>query len=230
MRQSTVSVKTKSFMVLLITLFLPMMGCSIERSLKLDARLPLPPAVQQMPLHVGVYYDPEFVDYTKKIELITCGPSGRRDKTGIFYTFPVGAASGDLFDQIIGSMFTTVTKASALSQPLRNTSSVDGMLELRIESFDWGTVCTKDYLSTGKFTASISYIINLYSSEGPLVASMRVEGLGTEKFKVCMVDCEDSLATKQAIKDAMAKFMIEFSEEPEVRKWLSAHKVAGGKP
>jgi hypothetical protein len=222
--------KTKHFMVLLITLFLFMAGCSIERSLKLDARLPLSPAVKQAPLHIGVYYSPEFIDYTKKIELIGCGPSGRRDRYGIFSIFPVGAASRDLFDQITAGMFAFVTRVADPSQPLSDTSSVDGLLELRIESFDWGTMCTKDYLSTGKFTASVCYVINLYSSEGSLVASMRVEGLGIEKPKLCLVDCKDSLAAERAMQDAMARFMIEFSEQPQVREWLLARGAAGGGP
>jgi len=51
--------RTKHFMALFITLILCVAGCSVERSLKLDARLPLPPAVKPAPLHIGVYYGPD---------------------------------------------------------------------------------------------------------------------------------------------------------------------------
>lgn len=222
--------RTKHFMALFITLLLCVTGCSVERSLKLDARLPLPPAVRQVPLHIGVYYSPEFIDYTKKIEFIGCGPSGRRDSYGIFFIFPVGAASRDLFDQVAAGMFAAVTRVADPSQPFRDTSSLDGLLELRIESFDWGTMCTKDYFSTLKFTASVRYVIDLYSSGGSSVASMRVEGLGIEKLKPCLVDCKESLAAERAMRDAMAKFMVEFSEQPQVREWLLARGAAGGSP
>lgn len=222
--------KTKGFMVLLIALNLFAAGCSVERSLKLDARLPLPPAVKQVPLHIGVYYSPEFIDYTKKIEFIGCGPSGRRDSYGIFFIFPVGAASRDLFDQVAAGMFAAVTRVADPSQPFREASSLDGLLELRIESFDWGTMCTKDYFSTLKFTANVRYVIDLYNSGGSSVASMRVEGLGIEKLKPCLVDCKESLAVERAMQDAMAKFMIEFNEQPEVKEWLSTRKAAGGNP
>ncbi|MBP6941810.1 MAG: hypothetical protein KBB65_08560 [Syntrophorhabdaceae bacterium] len=222
--------RTKHFMALFITLILCVAGCSVERSLKLDARLPLPPAVKPAPLHIGVYYGPEFIDYTKKIELIGCGPSGRRDRYGIFFIFPVGAASRDLFDQVAAGMFAAVTRVSDPAKPFRDASSLDGLLELRIESFDWGTACTKDYFSTGKFTASVRYVIDLYDSGGSSVASMSVEGLGIEKPRFCLVDCKDSLAAERAMRDAMAKFMVEFNEQPQVREWLLARGAAGGSP
>jgi hypothetical protein len=214
-------------MSLLTASFLLLTGCSFERNLKLDARLPHLPAVKQMPVHIGLYYSPEFVKYARRIELIGCGPSGRRDRWGIYFVFPVGAASEDLFDQVIASMFSTVTSTSGPSQSSNNVSSVDGFLVPQIESFDWDTVCSKDFLSTGKFTARVTYVINFYSRDGLLVSSMRVEGLGTEKPRLCF-SCKDSLATEQAMQNAMAKFMIEFPKQPEVKQWLSTHVPVPG--
>lgn len=209
--------------VLITALVLLVAGCSIERNLKLDARLPLPPAIQQIPFHMGVYYSPEFIGYTKNFELIACGPNGRRDRTDIFFKFPVGTASRDIFDQIIESMFTTVTRTSS---PISNTSPVDALLEPQIELFDWDMVCSNDYLSTGTIIARIRYVINLYG--GPdrhLVASMRVEGRRAEKPELCFRGCRDSVAAEQAIQDAMARFITEFHEQPEVKRWLSARVV-----
>jgi hypothetical protein len=209
--------------VLITILVLLVAGCSVERNLKLDARLPLPPAIKQIPFHMGVYYSPEFIGYTKNFELIACGPNGRRDRTDIFFKFPVGTASRDIFDQIIESMFITITRTSS---PISNTSPVDALLEPQIELFDWDMVCSKDYLSTGIISARISYVINLYS--GPdlhLVASMRVEGRSAEKPELCFRDCRDSIAAEQAMQDAMARFITEFYEQPEVKRWLSASVV-----
>jgi len=196
-------------------------GCSIERTLKLDARLPIPPAVKQYPLHVGVYYSPEFVEYTKKIELIGCGPNGRRDRFGIFFAFPIGTATRDLFDQIIANMFKAVTRMSIPQDSSGNVQSVDGIFEPRIESFTWDTVCTKDYFSTGQFSTTVSYVIDLYDPEGHLVLSMYVEGRGVEKPKLCFGDsCNVSIGAKLAIQDAMAKFMTDFEEQVEAKRWL----------
>jgi hypothetical protein len=209
--------------VLITILVLLVAGCSVERNLKLDARLPLTPVIKQIPFHMGVYYSPEFIGYTKNIELIACGPNGRRDRTDIFFKFPVGTASRDIFDQIIESMFITITRTSSL---ISNTSPVDALLEPQIELFDWDMVCSKDYLSTGIISARISYVINLYS--GPdrhLVASMRVEGRSAEKPELCFRDCRDSIAAEQAMQDAMARFITEFYEQPEVKRWLSASVV-----
>jgi hypothetical protein len=219
----------KIYCALFITLILLVAGCSYERTLKLDARLPLSPAVKQNPLHIGVYYSPEFVEYTKKIELIGCGPPGRQDHYDIFFTFPLGIASRDLFEQIIASMFTTVTIMPNPPHSSCNTPSVDGVLEPLIISFGWGMSCSQDYLFTGKISANVSYIINLYDPDGHLIVSMYVEGRGIEKPKLCFGDrcnsrfaAESSIAAEQAMQDAMAKFMVEFQEQPEVKQWLSS--------
>jgi hypothetical protein len=212
-----------SYRTLVIAFILIMTGCSLERTVKLDTRLPHPPAVKQMPLHMGVYYSPEFLGYTERKQLIMCGPSGRRDPSGIYFIFPVGTASRDLFDQIIGSMFTEIT---SMTGPLTDTSSVDALLEPQIEFFDWDMVCSKDYLSTGIISAKVSYVIHLYN--GPdrhLVASLHVEGRSSEKPELCFKECRDSLAAEQAMQDAMARFITEFYEQPEVKRWLPASVV-----
>jgi len=220
-------IKSGSHWALLIILVLFVAGCSFEHILKFDTRLPLSPAVEQIPLHIGVYYSPEFVEYTKKAELIGCGPNGRKDRWDIFYIFPVGTTSRDLFDQIVTSMFTTVTRTSKPSQSLNSASSIVGLLEPRIESFDWDTVCSDKYLSNGKFIAKVRYVINLYDSlDGHLVASMHTEGQHTEKPRLCFLDCKDSFGAAEAIQDAMAKFMIDFYEQSEVKRWLLA-RVSG---
>jgi hypothetical protein len=221
---------TKTYCLITTIFILLVAGCSIEHPLKLDARLPLPPAIKQYPLNIGVYYSPEFVEYTKKIELIGCGPYGRRDKSGIFFTFPIGTATRDLFDQSIANMFKIVTRMSIPSLSSGNTSSVDGVFEPRIESFAWDMVCSNNFLSTGKLSTNVSYFINLYDPEGHLVVSMHVEGRSIEKPKLCFGEsCKDSIAAEQAMQDAMAKFMTDFQEQPEVKRWLSTRISVAGK-
>jgi hypothetical protein len=219
---------TKICCALITVIILLVAGCSFERTLKLEARLPPSPTVKQNPLHIGVYYSPEFVEYTKKIELLGCAPSGVLEKTGLIFTFPIGTASRDLFDQSISSMFKTVTRMSNPPHASSNTPSVDGVLEPRINSFGWGTLCSHNLFSTGKLSANVSYFINLYDSEGHLVVSMNVEGRGIEKTIFDLGDlckfgnsCNDSIAAEQAMQDAMAKFMVDFQEQPEVKQWLS---------
>jgi len=206
---------------LLTLLVLFVSGCSY--TLKFDTKLAVSPAIEQIPLHVGVYYSPEFVEYTKKTELIGCGPNGRRDRMGIFFIFPVGTTSRDLFDQIVTSMFATATRTSNHPQPLNSAASIDGLLEPQIELFDWDTVCSDEYFSHGKFIAKVRYVINLYDSpDGHLVASMHTEGQHSLKPRLCFLDCKDSFGAAEAIHDAMAQFIIDFFEQSEVKRWLSA--------
>jgi hypothetical protein len=215
---------------LITVIILLIAGCSVERNVKLDARLPLTPVFRQIPLHIGVYYSPEFIEYTRNIEFISvgCGPNGGRVNSGFYYKFPVGTASTDLFDQIVTSMFTTVTRTSAAPPYLNNTQPVDGILEPLIESFEWYSVCP-NALSTGIHIAQVNYVVNFYNGpDGKLVASLRVSGKGSEKLRFCLGGCKDSIASEQAMQDAMAMFMIDFQERQEVRQWLSSHAVMPG--
>ena len=210
----------KNYMALFTTLFLFIAGCSVERNLKIDARLPLPPAFKQIPIRIGVYYSPELLALTNKSEFV-CRPNERSD---IFFIFPVGAASSDLFDQIITSMFVSVTRLPSPSQSSNRGSSIDGLLELRIESFKWELVCTKGN-DLNHILAKIRYIVNLYDPGGHLISSLRISGSGVEKPKACFRGCKDSYATEQALQDAMANFMLKFCEQPEVKQWISTRSI-----
>jgi hypothetical protein len=125
-------------------------------------------------------------------------------------------------------MFISVTRTSAPSQPLSNISSLDGLLEPRIESFDWDTDFSDP--SFVKFRARVSYVINLYNSpDGSFVTSMHAEGQNTEKaYLVAAGDSKQRLAAEQAMRNAMAKFVIDFQEQPEVKRWRSTHTSVPG--
>lgn len=215
--------KMKNYMALLIALFLFTAGCTVERNLKLDARLSIPPAFKQMPFRIGVYYSPEFLALANKFEFV-CHPNERSD---IFFIFPIGAASSDLFDQIITSMFISVTRLHNLPQPSSKGSSIDGLLELQIESFKWEPVCSKDK-ALYHILAKIRYIVNLYDPGGHLISSLRITGSGFERPKACFTGCKDSYATEQAMQDAMANFMLKFCEQSEVKQWISTQSLLYG--
>lgn len=213
------------YRTLAIAFIIIMTGCSHERTAQLDTRLPRSPVVKQMPLHVGVDYSPEFLGFTARKEIIFCGPSGRKDSTRIYYTFPIGAASRDLFDQIIESMFTEITRTAGT---LTNTSSVDALLEPQIEFFDLDFVCSQDSLSEETISAKVNYVIHLYN--GPdrhLVVSFHVGGQSRERPYLVVRNAGKTLA-EQAMRDAMARFMIEFQDNPEVKRWLSTRSAVTG--
>lgn len=211
---------------LLAGLLLALTGCTVERTLKLDARLSRPPVVRQLPRRVGVYYSPEFVGYSRTIGLMSCGLDGRRGDLGVYFIFPIGPASRELFDQIAARMFATVTPVAAPPPYPGGRPPLDGILVPQIASFDWNLLCGQ---ATGYYEARVVYLIALYDGvDGRLVATLPVVGRGLEKPKVCLRDCRDSVGTEQALRDAMAAFMVEFPEQPEVRQWLSRPAPAPG--
>lgn len=212
----------KGQIVLFVAMGLIVAGCALETQVKLDARLPLNPIRTQMPLRVGVYYSPEFLSYVKKIEF-----SCPYERYGVFFVFPIGAASKDLFDQITSSMFASVSRLPDRFQSSGNESPMDGILELQIESFHWE--CLRSRPDTrNRIVADIRYIVNLYDSSGHMIESIRVAGSGFEILKLCFRDCRDSLATEQAMQDAMANFLLGFCEHPKVKQWSSTHGVLCG--
>jgi len=197
---------------LVIPLIILSAACTFERTVKLDARLPMPPAVDQMPLRIGVYYSPQFIQYTKKIDV---------RKLNLSLIFPVGITSKDLFDQITNSMFATVIKTSVLLPPSDDTSSIDGFLEPRIESFQ----SSVDFSSWPvKYMSKVNYTINFYDGfDGHLVTSMLFEGWG-----FCLRSGY-SYAAEMAMQDAMAQFMIDFPENLEIKLWLLNHSAGFNK-
>jgi len=199
-----------------------MTGCSNDVLVKLDARLPLRPAHVQTPLRLGVYYSPEFLSYTKKIEFACSG-----ERYGVFYVYPIGAASKDLFDQIASGMFTSVSRISDPSQSTSHESSIDGVLEPHIESFTWKCLRSKPG-TRNRIVADIRYMVNLYDPSGQIVESIRVAGSGFEILKLCFSDCRDSFATEQAMQDAMSNFMLGFCKHTEIKRWSSTHGALCG--
>jgi hypothetical protein len=80
-----------------------------------------------------------------------------------------------------------------------------------------------------KNAARVSYIINLYNGpDGQLVSSMHVEGRSIEKPKDLFFHIKDSLAAEQAMQEAMARFMIDFYERPEVKQWIATRVLVSG--
>ena len=208
--------------VLFAALFLIVAGCSVERNLKLDARLSLSPAFQPIPVRVGVFYSPEFLAATKKIEL-KCRPNERTD---IFFIFPLGQASSELFDQIAASIFASVRRLSGRVPSADEKGTVDGVLELRIVAFEWKPQCPQE--KSYHILSRISYTVNLFDPDGRLITSAGISGVGSEKPKPCFSGCKDSYATERAIRDAMADFMLRFFERPEVKEWLSKRNMPEG--
>jgi hypothetical protein len=222
--------KAKIFRTLVAVFFLLVSGCAYEHTKKMDVRLPLPPIAKQLPLRIGVYYSPEFIEYTQKVGQLELFERNRSDvpsKANLFILiFPVGSSSRDLFDQITSSMFTTVIRTAGPSQSSGHLS-LDGLLEPRIESFEFYGV--KENPKSPHIAASVSYVINLYNGpDGQLVSSMHVEGRSRESTKSLFSHIKDNPTAEHAMQEAMARFMIDFYERPEVKQWIATRVLVSG--
>lgn len=211
--------KTYSFL-LCLTLVLALQACIRTPTItqKVDvanayAPVQRPAGVQVVPIKVGVYYGPEFRDFVHQD--YTTG----RNKLEI----PVGAASRNHFDKVFATLFSRAIEIDD-RPPYGNakyggdTSNLSAVVEVRIEDFayNWRP------MSTGPFTASVTYRFILYSPSGNTVSSWTVSGSDTAKLGFT----EHALTftgerTDKAMRVASDKFMLEFQIRPEIERWLA---------
>lgn len=179
-------------------------GCSHTIPLG-GATLSRPAAAVQAPVALGVYYSPEFRAHEAKIW-----------RMGDRWDFALGEASAKLLDRAWPYMFESVVALSS-RPPVPAERKVAGVMEPKIESFDFGL----PFLKTGTYTAEITYRMTLYSPEGASLASWTVRGEGAKPgqfgfdFSRGPADAADL-----AMQDAATRFMTGFRQIPEVRAWL----------
>jgi hypothetical protein len=165
-----------------------------------------PPSLTTIPVPVGVYYGPELRSYEH---------AGSR--MGDRWIVLLGPASVRLFDQAFPALFAQVIPVANRPPLAEGTPRPVGVIEPRIEDFDF----TLPFLKTGTYTAEIAYRMTLYTLSGETIASWIVRGVGMKSgefgFEFSRWPAE---AADLAMQDAASKFLEEFRDVPEVRRWL----------
>lgn len=193
---------------LLLGTFLVVLGCT--HSIPMKGVLGTPPAVERIPLKVGVYYSPEFRNYKHE------GSRG-----GDRWDFPLGSASVSLFDRVFPETF--ISTMTVESRPPLSGIKLDAVIEPKIEGFDFGI----PFLKTGTYTAEITYRFTLYSLKGDPVASWTVRGSGAKRGQIGFEFARwPGEAADLAMQDAATKFMNGFSDVTEVQRWIKETKAS----
>lgn len=165
------------------------------------------PVVTRLPVVIGVYQNPEFKIYEYKAS-----------RFGDMWIFPIGTASTDMFDRLFPMMFeTTFPVDRRPPMPPGQFNSLDGVIEVRFEAFDFAIPLLKN----GNYTAEVSYRVILYSPGGETMISQSVKGSasiqGQFGFEFARWPGE---AASLAVHDAGAKLLTTFGDAPEVKQWL----------
>lgn len=180
-------------------------GCAHD--IPMTGNLEPSPAITRIPATVGVYYSPEFKTYEHR------GARG-----GDIWVFPIGPASVRMFDRLFPVLFEgafPVDRRPPLPEGL--AKRLDGVVEVRIEGFDFGLPLLKN----GTYTAEVTYRVILYSTAGDSLVSLTVQGFGSKAGEFGFGFARwPGEAADLAVQDAGTKLMNSFGNAPEVKHWL----------
>ena len=209
---------------LLILVFLGVFGCTPPMTIPMKGTMETAPATARVPLKLGVYYSPDFRNYSYTASPYMyqlLGPKG-----GVLCDFPLGNTSTRLFDRVFADLFTSVQSLDS-RPPLRGSQAkLDAVLEPKIESFDF----TDPHLKEGANTAEITYRFTLYALSGEPLASWTVRGTGSKHRKVDFNFVSGpGEAVALAMQDAATKFVTGFPDIPEVRRLVNQAKTSSPK-
>jgi hypothetical protein len=184
--------------VFAILLLVP--GCS--RVVEVDATLDRAPLIAALPATIGVSYNAEFRDHVFRDSLGTINQ----------YEFFPGRSSIPLFDQVFSEMFAESVLVEDGKRSLTGDQSVDAIIAPRITAF---TVSDRDA------SVRITYEITLSSPRGQLLGRWVAHGSGAPDPDMLLVHRNAAQAERAALRDAVAKFIVSFYEDPVVRTCLN---------
>ena len=168
------------------------------------------PLVEPIPVHMGLYLDPELLSY-KHVEKI--------DQQGT-WEVELGSIQPSLFRTVTNAMFTSV---SELSSP-PPASSVDAVLAPSIEQFQ---MTIPAQTRSNFYEVWIKYQMVLYQPDGTVIARWPLTAYGKsnrEDFSVFAKKDDVAVreATVNALRDAGAFLSLRFRRVPEVKAWLDS--------
>lgn len=179
-------------------------GCT-ETRLATQSQLPTP-LVDKVPARVGIYYSKEFREYVHK-----------ETRSEIDYEITLGPAHVQNIDWLLNAMFSEVVKVEDPSKVADIKPPLVMVLEPRFEEYSF--LSPKDVAGEA-FIVTIRYLLTLYDGTGARVDAFTFTGYGREKAHTLASKEPLKVATQRAMRDAGAKFAVEFPDQDSVRLLL----------
>jgi hypothetical protein len=183
-------------------------GCG---DVKVKAQPKLPAAlVSQLPLTVGVFYPSGFRTYVH-----------REDRWGSGYEVNLGPGHVQLADQLFHLEFAHTVPVDNLTAAPKSPA-LAAIVEPRIERFSFLTA-----RDTGGqyFAVTIDYRLNLFNSAGERIDSFTFVGYGSAPSTGIKSEAPLFAATQAAMRDAAAKFLVQFPEQATVKRLLKGETI-----
>lgn len=169
-----------------------------------DVEFPTP-LVDELPFTVGVYYSDEFRKYVHA-----------EDRWGVEWKVQLGQFHVRMGDKLFDAAFRdTVLVKSPSDAPAEQVRAV---VEPRIEQYSF--ITPRD---TGAkyYAVTIRYRLNVYAPDGRLADSLTFTGYGSAPSSGVTSTNPMILATKAAMRDAAAKFLVQFPEQGVTKKMIA---------
>jgi hypothetical protein len=174
------------------------------------------PLVDPMPLTVGIYYSEDFSKAAHSEE-----------RWGTEWKIDLGPYHVHMADKLFASEFReTVPVADLKSLPAN--PPYKAIIEPRIEQYSF--ITPRD---TGAkyFAVTIRYRINVYAPSGELADSLTFTGYGSNASGSGITSTGPMVqATRAAMRDAAAKFLVQFPEQDVAKKLLAGAPLIEAQP
>lgn len=165
-----------------------------------------PPLIDRMPVAVAVHYPQEFREFRHQ-----------EKRQGVEYDALLGPGHVAKFKALLEAMFERVVDIPDPAGAAELVPPVSFVIQPYFEDYAF---LTPSDLAGDAYTVTIRYRVEVYEPSGQRVDAYVFTGYGREK-KGNFTGTEPLLkATQRAMRDAGAKFAIEFPEQASVRRLL----------
>lgn len=165
--------------------------------IKPDAPLPKP-IVQAMPAHVGLVIPGDMREFTHN-----------ETRWGVDWSVALGEGHKNLMLQVLKESFAEVREFRDIEEA-KASPGLKAIFEPRIENYSFVTARE----TGGRYYAvTIRYRIELYSPAGEKVDSLTLTGYGNALAKGISSGKPLTEASRSAMRDAAAKFLVQFPEQ-----------------
>lgn len=174
-----------------------------------------PPLIEPLPLTIGVWYSDAFSKHEFFDEA--------KSRTQSSWIVSTGVAQVQMWDTVLGGMFTSVVHLQAQPVPGQPIPGVDAVLIPHIEELQYA-IPTQTQVKV--YEIWMRYRFELLSASGSPIADWAMTSYGKTPTAFLQSDQEAvNLAAVMALRDAGANFATHFTRLPAIQAWLQEKGV-----
>lgn len=168
------------------------------------------PTMEKLPLTIGVWYAPEFVNHEFFDEAKSRAESSWLVKSG--------QAQVQMWDVLLAGMFTRVVPLAERPGPGQGNASVDAVLIPEVVELQYAL---PTQTNVKVYEIWMRYRFELVTTDGTPIAQWTMTSYGKTPTALLQTDQDAvNLAAVMALRDAGANFATHFTRVPAVQDWL----------